>query len=44
MAEYCKDCAEKYGMKNDNPELCEGCGNTFKIKGIINIFKELLTK
>lgn len=36
MAEFCKDCAEKYlGMSaaeldravmSDEPELCEGCG------------------
>jgi hypothetical protein len=29
MAEFCKSCADKFGMQNDNPTLCEGCGQSF---------------
>jgi hypothetical protein len=41
MSEYCKDFAEKYGMRDDIPELCEGCGKTFERKSIIEIMKGL---
>ena len=27
MAEFCKKCADRYGLKEDTPPfLCEGCG------------------
>lgn len=41
MAEFCKECAIKYGFKNDKPDLCEGCGRTFERKGLFEIIKAL---
>ena len=33
MAEFCKDCAPKFGMKPDKaPLLCENCGNIIETK------------
>ncbi|WP_440881407.1 hypothetical protein [Tenacibaculum sp. C7A-26P2] len=33
MAEFCKDCANRLGMRPDSkPLLCEGCGKYFEKK------------
>lgn len=44
MAEYCKTCADKYGFKDDNPYLCEGCGEIFAKKKLLQKIKLILSK
>ena len=35
MAEFCEQCAEKYGFRPDEPPLlCEGCGEIFEEENI----------
>lgn len=42
MAEFCKDCAYKFGMKPDcKPLLCEGCGQSFEKKSFLHWFTSL---
>ena len=35
MSEFCKQCAKKHGMENDEPCFCEGCGKYVKRKNLI---------
>lgn len=42
MAEFCKDCAPKYGLQADSlPLLCEGCGKYFEKPSWLLFFKKL---